>query len=202
MILMNVFLRPAMMIIGFIAGISMTYVSVWIINAGFDNAIGFIQGGSKYGTGGTTITGAGYSAPGTGVISGGYTGWAGVFAYFFSILIYTTTYLTVVQKSFTLIASLPDKVLRWIGGQAEGAGQEAAQWAGDVQKQVEGAGKETGSGQAQMDKQVGGYLSKGLGNAGKGMSQSGGSKTGAKGGGGGKGGGGDGGDAGSSGAGS
>ncbi|MDI1352681.1 MAG: type IVB secretion system protein DotA, partial [bacterium] len=45
MILMNVFLRPAMMIIGYISGIALCYVGVWILNAGFDHAISFIQGG-------------------------------------------------------------------------------------------------------------------------------------------------------------
>lgn len=31
------------MIIGYIAAIALTYVGVWILNAGFDQAIGFVQ---------------------------------------------------------------------------------------------------------------------------------------------------------------
>ncbi len=50
LILMNVFLRPAMMIIGYIIAIALCYVSVWIINAGFDTAIGYIQGSSTFNT--------------------------------------------------------------------------------------------------------------------------------------------------------
>jgi len=34
MILMNVFLRPSLMIIGYISGIILSYVCVWVINAG------------------------------------------------------------------------------------------------------------------------------------------------------------------------
>ena len=136
MILMNVFLRPAMMIIGYIAGIAMTYVSVWIINAGFDNAIGFINAGTQASSG-SMSDGNG------GTVSGGYTGWAGVFAYFFSVLIYTTMYLTVVQKAFTLISTLPDKVLRWVGGQQESYGQDTSQWGQEMQKKIEDTGSKS-----------------------------------------------------------
>lgn len=166
MILMNVFLRPAMMIIGYIAAIALTYVSVWIINAGFDNAIVFIEGANLFGIGNngsltvssvsTSIGNNGaVNAPGvTTTITGGYTGWAGIFAYFFSILVYTMLYLTVVQKAFTLISALPDKVLRWIGGQQESYGADTAQWGQEVQGKVSEAGKDTATGQAQMDKQL------------------------------------------------
>lgn len=168
MILMNVFLRPAMMIIGYIAAISLSYVGVWILNAGFDNAIGFIQ------TGNYDIDNKGgfwknmnpqfqmesvnksNSLPSTGGAgTGGYTEWAGIYAYFFSILIYTTIYLTIVQKAFTLISVLPDKVLRWIGGSPESAGQEAAGWGEELKGGVKEAGGKTLDAQEQMGKKLG-----------------------------------------------
>lgn len=162
MILMNVFLRPAMMIIGYIAAISLSYVGVWILNAGFDHAIGFIQGGASVGT---TQTGWQTQTPnwdnslpqGKGSGSGEYTEWAGIYAFFFSILTYTTMYLIIVQKSFTLISYLPDKVLRWIGGNPESAGQESAQWGEDVKQSSKEAAGKTQDAQGQMDKQLGGY---------------------------------------------
>ena len=154
MILMNVFLRPSMMIIGYIAAISMTYVSVWVINAGFANAIGFMHG-----TGPSLNT---VPTAGAGAVTGGYTNWAGIYAYFFSILVYTMLYLTVVQKSFTLISALPDKVLRWIGGQQESYGADTAQWGQEVQGKVTETGKDTASGQAQMSKQIEGKASKAI----------------------------------------
>ena len=181
MILMNIFLRPSMMIIGYIAAISLSYVGVWILNAGFDNAIGFIQGSSDYGTKsagtfndiGNMWASTGSVQTGAGGISGGYTGWAGVFAFFFSILIYTTMYLTIVQKSFTLISMLPDKVLRWIGGQHESIGEQSAGWGDEnVKGKIGEAGKETQGGQAAMDKQLGGYAAKGGADAKKAISGS------------------------------
>ena len=131
LILMNVFLRPAMMIIGFIAAIALCYVSVWIINSGFANVLSFINGDD-------------------------YTGWAGLYVLFFSVVIYTTMYVTVAQKAFNLIYLLPDKVLRWIGGQDEHIGQESAGWSGEVQKQVDKGGEASEKGsQAVMEKTIG-----------------------------------------------
>ncbi len=222
MILMNVFLRPSLMIIGYIAGIILSYVSVWVINAGFSNVLPFIQGPSKCGVntssqgwvdsvakaksgfnkgvdtldkdwqnirkggkpsssytecgeslfnnvnfkvagGDSMVTGksetTAFSAAGTAT---GYTGWAGIYGFFFSILIYTSLYITVVQKSFTLIGSLPDKVLRWIGGQPEQIGQESAGWADETKKQVGDAGEKTGKAQGQMGKDMGGKATQGI----------------------------------------
>ena len=67
-----------------------------------------------------------------------------------------------VQKSFTLISAIPDKVLRWIGGQPDSAGQEAAQWAEESKKQVETAGTATSKAQSQISKDLGGKAMKGI----------------------------------------
>lgn len=266
MILMNVFLRPSMMIIGYIAAISLSYVAVWLLNAGFDNAIGFMQGSSQFGTSsktsssvsmsgtewtptgeqlGSSISGmaqgvgnvlkgagqetegglvtggaslpyavtgidvgapfreqgkstiaegkaqvhnAGYeigktirqeftispiSAPGVGDVEGGYTGWAGIFAYFFSVLIYTVIYLQVVEQAFSLITMLPDKVLRWIGGTPEGAGQEAQRMAQQVQGKVEAGGKASEGPMAQFGKEAAPHVTPGLPEKGDASSQGG-----------------------------
>lgn len=179
MILMNVFLRPSMMIIGYISAIALSYVGVWVLNAGFDHAIGFINTGISSGD---SSGGGSYSAEKFNISSqtkqataaleqseatglGNYTGWAGVFAYFFSILSYTSMYLIMVQKAFTLISYLPDKVLRWIGGNPESIGSESAQWGDEMKQAVKGAGDETQKAQGQMDKQVGAETQKAIGGA-------------------------------------
>lgn len=211
MIILNVFLRPAMMIIGYIAAIALSYVSVWIINAGFANAAAFIQGtasGTQWNysaqnnlqspsnwwqdtksagqgvansvptsgnnwTGGTTSTGgaAGQSAAQAAAqaaannfssMNTGYSGWAGIYGFFFAVLIYTTMYLIVVQKAFTLITILPDRVLRWIGGQPESYGGEAAQWGEKAEGKVEAGGKETSKAASSRDSQLQGYAEKGV----------------------------------------
>ena len=131
MILMNVFLRPAMMIIGYIAAIALSYVAVWIINTGFSHVMSFTQGAN-------------------------YQGWAGVYGFFFSILIYTTIYMTVVEQSFNLIHQLPDKVLRWIGVSPESTGEAAAGWAKEGKEQIKGAGDKTAAGGLEASKKAGG----------------------------------------------
>lgn len=159
MILMNVFLRPSMMIIGYIAAIALSYVGVWILNAGFDHAISFIQTGNydldKSGTkyGGFQMSSQDKPQEGSG--TGGYTDWAGVYAYFFSILIYTTMYLIIVQKAFSLIAYLPDKVLRWIGGTPESLGQEAAGWGDELKAGVKAGAEQTQGAQSQTGQKLG-----------------------------------------------
>ena len=72
-----------------------------------------------------------------------YTNYASMYAGFFCLLVYTTIYLTVVEKCFSLIYLLPDQVLRWIGGSPESWGKETAQWSEATKKEVEGASKET-----------------------------------------------------------
>lgn len=129
MLLMNVFLRPSMMIIGYIAGIMLCYVSVWIINAGFSNVLSFLQ-------------------------TDAYTSWAGIYSFFFGIVVYTTAYLAVAEKSFTLIHILPDQVLRWIGGHAEQYGEKAAGWTDQVKQKSDEASKSTLDAQAQTGKKI------------------------------------------------
>lgn len=182
MLLMNVFLRPAMMIIGYISAIALSYVSVWVLNAGFDQAISFVQAPQEKMGGmqalsnlvpGVSLNNAipgmqngnglgGNAAEGSG--SGGYSDWAGIFAFFFAILIYTTMYLTLVQKAFTLISYLPDKVLRWIGGSPESLGSESAQWGDEMVKGKSGeAAKGAQDAQGQINKQMGGHAQKQIG---------------------------------------
>lgn len=123
MILLNVFLRPAMMVIGFIAAIALCYVGVWLLNSGFQNVLHNLYDKAIWVDRSAAIP------------------WGSIFGSFFSIIMYTMTYLTIVEKSFSLIAVLPDKVLRWIGGQQESVGHEASQWTGDVKGKMGEAGK-------------------------------------------------------------
>lgn len=154
MILLNVFLRPAMMVIGYISGIALSYVGIWLMNAGFQNVFNYMK-----------------SAPGWG---NSMMPWAYVFGFFFTSLLYTTTYLTIVQKAFTLIAVLPDKVLRWIGGQGEQTGQETMQWAEEGKSQVKEGIEPTTSAAGQITKQGGAMLAK---NFAKGKGKDGGEST-------------------------
>lgn len=163
MILMNVFLRPAMMIIGYVSAIALCYVGVWLLNAGFQHAIGFVIGIPDLSTPIYSTEADGVTTVQQYATEYGYgTTWAGVYAFFFAILAYTSAYLTIVQKSFTLIHYLPDKVLRWIGGQPEGIGGETAGWADETKGQIKEGGDKTGAGQGKIGEKLGASAEKGM----------------------------------------
>ncbi len=140
MILLNVFLRPGMMVIGYITAISVSFVGIWIMNAGFENVLSYLESDDMWAATSTTSP-----IP-----------WARFFGFFFSCMIYTMMYLTIVQKAFTLIAVLPDKVLRWIGGQPEQVGQETSQWGDETKGKIGEAGTKTGDAGGAMQKQMAG----------------------------------------------
>jgi len=110
------------MIFGFIAATILGYVAIWLLNAGFGIAAGSLN------------------------FMSGLKGWVGPAFYLGPVMffaIYCLTVVALVQKVFTLIYVIPDKVLRWIGGQHEGLGEGVSSGAGDVK-----GGFASGSGQA------------------------------------------------------
>lgn len=90
MILLGVILRPSLMVLGFILGSKVMYVAVGMLDFGFMNII----------------------------INGTYGG-IGLFFWIAVIVFYVGVISTVLHQSFSLIHLVPDKALRWIGGQAE-----------------------------------------------------------------------------------
>lgn len=142
-ILINLFLRPTMMILGFIGGIVLSYVGIYVLNAGFQQIMQFFYAGNS---GVDWTTAAGQYASGTGAppSTTPYYNFAALYAGFFCMLTYTTIYVTLVEKAFSLIHIFPDNMSRWIGGQAEQHGRESAQWAEAVKQQLTEGSKETG----------------------------------------------------------
>lgn len=100
-LMLNMFLRPSMMIFGFITGLMMSYIGVWLLNLGFVRVVDFVAVKS-----------------------------AGVNIIIFVIampVVYTVIILQIINKSFALIHILPDKVTRWLtGGIQESLGAESA----------------------------------------------------------------------------
>ncbi len=113
MLLLNVFLRPSMMVLGFIFGIILSYVGVWVMNAGFNYAMHDIKllptiTESNFGKGlANSSTNAHYGF------------WSNIFLLYFAVLTYVSTYEAIVLQAFDMIHYLPDKVLRWIAGGIE-----------------------------------------------------------------------------------
>jgi defect-in-organelle-trafficking protein DotA len=98
MLLANVFLRPLLMIFGFIAATILSSVMLWLLNYGFTQAF--------RGVGSPDMLRMVY--------------------FIATIVIYMSIVLTIINKSFALIYEVPSKVLRWVGGQVESTGEGAA----------------------------------------------------------------------------
>jgi len=98
LIIVNVFLRPALMILGLLAGISLSYVAVQVLNVGIYTILSNVfLGGINAIISGVAI-----------------------------IIIYGLTLLAIINKSFSLIYMIPDRIMRFIGGAPEQLGGEFA----------------------------------------------------------------------------
>jgi defect in organelle trafficking protein DotA len=99
MLLASVFLRPMLMVFGFIFGIVLSYVALSVFNRGFSIAVQFLND---------------------------YNG--DIFAIVYQtamMAIYTAAVLAIINRSFAMIYEVPNKVLRWIGGPQESGHEES-----------------------------------------------------------------------------
>lgn len=106
-ILLGLFMRPALMIVGFVLGIQVLYIAMNMLNFGFWATLMASTGGAD------------------GV---------GVFGMVAVIMIYAGLATGLVHEAFSLIYLLPNKVLRWMGGSPEDeeAGKQAKELKGSV----------------------------------------------------------------------
>ncbi|MDF1760993.1 MAG: DotA/TraY family protein [Coxiellaceae bacterium] len=165
MLALGVFLRPALMVIGFLAGLLMTYVGYSFVNTVlgrvFMSAFGLIARGStpdapaaQY----TPMAGAWAVVTGSPTATGQNSHFTGHdFSDFLLVPLLLVAYgmivIEVVNQCFSAIHVVPDQVMRWIGmspqqdtteqraGAVKGAMSSASQQAGQFgSKGVEGAG--------------------------------------------------------------
>jgi defect-in-organelle-trafficking protein DotA len=148
MILLNVFLRPSLMVIGFLTGIAVSYISVWILNASFSVGAQYLQVPASAAGGDMTGVFSAYLGSSPGKINWEKYPFAQTIGCVFYVVIYISMYVTLVQKAFSLIYSIPDKILRWIGGQQESYGQETSQWVESTGQKVEEFSKKSQGGMA------------------------------------------------------
>lgn len=125
MLLANVFLRPSLMILGFVIAMILTYVVVILFNVGFVRVNEMIIKTSEGGFGQ-------FMAP------------------IMMMIFYGSFYMKLVEKCFELIYLLPDQVLTWIGGRPDDLGQRSAEGLGAAMKEqiqkVDSSGKKVGGG--------------------------------------------------------
>lgn len=110
-ILLNVCLRPTLMVIGMMTGMLLTNVVILFINGAFLNVVGSMMGNQGIGLFEATIF----------------------------IMAYASLVMTALTKCFSLIYILPDQILRWIHGPTESFGEKAATEAAGEMKGAAGA---------------------------------------------------------------
>lgn len=118
LMLVNVFLRPTLMVFGMMAGMLLSYVVVKFINAAFYNVIAQMTGGTM------------------GMIEG-----------FLFLMAYAGLILTALNKCFSLIHVIPERTISWVGGHGAPAGEAEAAEAVKG-KVMAGAGEAAGVGRA------------------------------------------------------
>lgn len=127
-LIVSVFLTPSMMIIGFIAAYSLSYVGIWVLNQGL---FGTIPGAN-----GTTHSMLGYiqqQASPTSITL--------VFGMPLFLVIYVSLVITILNQAFSLIHVIPDKVMRWIKLQSQTIGDKV----GDALSAAKGGIEQGGS---------------------------------------------------------
>ncbi len=108
MMILNLMLRPSLMVIGFVAAMILTWIAVDLLNAAFYL---FLKDGANIET--------------------------TLFGYIVLTMAYIALLLTVVAKIYDLITELPNRTLAWIGDRTQGqagAGEMISQMKGGVER--------------------------------------------------------------------
>ncbi len=112
--MLQIFLRPVMMIFGLIAGIMVSYIGIWMVNDGYASILKTIA-----------FAGGNFASLLVGLVS--------------VPMVYMIICMQVINRSFTLIHVLPDKVTRWLaGGNVEQLGSEMAGAEKDAKSTAQG----------------------------------------------------------------
>lgn len=167
MLMLGLFLRPVLIVLGFIAAIILSYVSFAIVNYGFSHVLrelfnNFIAFGTNSALHLSPETGASVYNAIMGVVTGDlslgteqgsiFSGHEAVDLMLIPLMfvLYGFIVVEVVNQSFSLIHALPDQVMRWIGGPVQQDRTE--QMASKVGQASMGAAKQVGEigGQAQL----------------------------------------------------
>jgi conjugal transfer/type IV secretion protein DotA/TraY len=140
MLVLNIFLRPSLMLFGLIGGMLMSFTVVSMINYAFLNVVSMMPSGGN------------------------------IIEMIFFMVLYTSLFTTAIGKCFDLIHIVPDKILRWIGGGGEQFGESGGldkigqSMEGATQKAA-GMAEKGMSGAMDEGKKYGESTKKGKGNA-------------------------------------
>lgn len=119
-LLFNLFLRPSLMVFGMVAAMGLVTVAIKLVNAAFLDVVAQVMG-----------IGGQMSSHNV-----------GPFEQIIWIAAYSSLIMTVINKCFSLISYIPERILTWIGGQAVQYGESEA--LGEVKRGTEAAGGAAG----------------------------------------------------------
>ena len=133
-LLMEIFLRPILILVGFLASISMFAASVNTLNLIFDLVVANIGGNSSGSTDGISLTGGALTAS----LENALTFSRGPIDEFFFTAMYAIICYMIGLSCFKLVDLIPNNILRWAGVSAstfqENAGDPAGQLTNRVYK--------------------------------------------------------------------
>lgn len=124
-LMINVMLRPILLVMGFFISIIVMWIICWLFLRGFIMAV---EGSLS---------------------SASWSGYAGIIGSIMLIVIMTGALVVLVNKSFAMIYETADNVMKWIGGGVSGAGEFRG--TSEVQGAMQGA---VGSGKGALDQAI------------------------------------------------
>ena len=159
MLLLSIFLRPALMVIGLVAAMVVSFVAFDILNAGLGTILHSLSNSS-------------HSAfnPSS---SGGSNFFVQMISTVMILVIFGLITLELIEQCYKLIFQLPQYIMRWIGGpQESGLGGDYGQMAGAIKGAASSTGEAAGKGLNETGGQAIGVAGAGGKAVGKGIKQS------------------------------
>ncbi|MEC8460975.1 MAG: DotA/TraY family protein [Pseudomonadota bacterium] len=144
MLLLSLFIRPATMVMGLFFAIMLSQHAMGYVNEGFVSIIHefFVLLLSSLNISSSATV---PSATQSKVI---------ILATLGLLLVYTYVCYAVLEMCFSVIYQIPDRILRWIGGQEEQTGRQAAQSADAIKQDTQGVAQQGGDAMAQATRNV------------------------------------------------
>lgn len=161
MLALSVFLRPVLMVIGFLVAMMLSYIGFSMVNFTFGEVLEASAGSAHTGTLGTNLLPAIWTvvngAPTSGQ-SDNYTqhDLSDFLLIPLLVICYGLIIIEVVNQCFSLIHVLPDMVLRWIGGPVQQ--DQSERYAGQVQSGLSGSARQAGQLAGQGASGFGGFV--------------------------------------------
>ncbi len=116
MLLLGIFLRPTLMVIGMIAGMILSYVALHIVIYSLTGFLTDLFAGPSSGMASGNVLSTASAFSNRVISNNGFGGFvAGVMAFPLVMVVFTMMIYTVTTYAFSLIYMLPDYVMRWIG---------------------------------------------------------------------------------------